>query len=427
MSEKEISQNLSEVLFKPKFNYPETSVISNSGTELTKVSDKLKTFGFMPDWYRPIHLFSWTLQGGNCLDIEEALANIATSTKERSRPQCFDTVKEYGSGNWIYEFSAIGQRRLLKAKSAEEKNDLLDASHQYRMAARYFAIAAYPYLRGDVLAADADLQSRRAYRSMFKCDPNNGELLEEQIDIGQDKPVTGYLHIPDKNTVQPCLVLAGSYESHPCDFYRLYDNFLRERGIAMFTVEMPGQGASDKLNLNANSSVVIEAAIRHLAKVSCIDSSNIAIMGLNIGANAAMRAAILNEKTVKALVLITPAVNSLFTDSRILDNLPLCLRSLYANRLGIDAGNWESAKPLFKTLSLKTQGLLSSSGGCKVPCYTIEIDSSATTKEDLNLIRNNFSSCEVDEMKDINYSQFINKAFVKAFDFIKDKFSGQDS
>lgn len=41
-----LSQNLSETLFKPKFDYPETSMISNSGVDLPVLSRHDPLLGF---------------------------------------------------------------------------------------------------------------------------------------------------------------------------------------------------------------------------------------------------------------------------------------------------------------------------------------------------------------------------------------------
>ena len=65
--------------------------------------------------------------------IDEAIANISVSKNMRNREKCFDTVKDYGSGNWIYEFNSIAQRRVTAAHACEEKQDLEGAGHNYRI------------------------------------------------------------------------------------------------------------------------------------------------------------------------------------------------------------------------------------------------------------------------------------------------------
>ena len=161
--------NLSEILFKPKHDYIETSLISNSGCPLPDIGDGLHMMGshFRSLWYRPINRYTWTYLGANCLDVDLALSNIVMSKNPRTRAECFDTIEQYGPGNWIYEFSSIAQKRVMQARLCEESGNLEQASHEYRMASRYFAIASYPNLKGDVLAAQASLLGRKAYRKIL--------------------------------------------------------------------------------------------------------------------------------------------------------------------------------------------------------------------------------------------------------------------
>ena len=83
-------ENLSELLFKPKFSYPETSTVSNSSFEDLDNCYESELMGFSKYFYRPVTRFSWVLTGGNLLDIDEALANICTSKATRTRPKLFD-------------------------------------------------------------------------------------------------------------------------------------------------------------------------------------------------------------------------------------------------------------------------------------------------------------------------------------------------
>ena len=106
---------LSQILFKPQPNYIETSLISNSGAAVPDIA--LRPYsgsGFHANWYRPLNRYMWSWMGGNPLDIEEALANIACSEEKRSRENMFDTVSLYGPGNWIFEFANIAQKRIFK-------------------------------------------------------------------------------------------------------------------------------------------------------------------------------------------------------------------------------------------------------------------------------------------------------------------------
>lgn len=416
------SENLSEELFKTKFKYEETSMISNSGVELPKLSYEDSAYGFTPSYYRPIHRFNWVIGGGNVLDIDEALAKISVSKNERSRPKCLDTVKEYGPGHWIYEFSTIAQSRVTKAHAAMEKGDMQCASHNFRMAARYFGIAAYPNLKSDVLALHADVLCIKYYKQMFEVDPNLVPIKEETFTV-DGKKVTGYLHLPDTESMHPCLVVACSYENSIEDHFRLFTNYLKPNNIAMFLIEMPGKGACDKLNLGDHFSLGVEAALEHLSTLNCIDSTKIALMGRAFAATTCIRASLMKPNLVKALIAITPFVHSIFTEKEFLDSMPLCLRSSLCNRLNLDASNWEILIPRFKAFSLKNQGILSNSNRCTTPTLVCTIKNSYVSGNDITLLENNYKDFSLYEHENEGYSAFAKDSIERISKFLVEKLS----
>ncbi|MGN0903225.1 MAG: alpha/beta hydrolase [Succinivibrio sp.] len=396
MSDKSYSDNLSEILFKPKFDYPETSQISNSGCAMPKLGKLDSVFGFMSGFYRPVLKYNWAVNGGNPLDIEEALSNIRVSTSQRTRPKCFDTVKEYGDGNWIYEFNTIAQKRVLMAHECEAQGDLVKASHHYRLASRYFAIAAYPNLKGDILALNSDALCRSTYKKMFDIDDTLGELEVLQFTV-DGKNVKGYLHIPSKDQPQPCIVAVCQYEASITSFFRFYTQCLKDRNIALLVIEMPGIGACDKLNLADHFSSVIEEAVKTVIELPYIDSTNIGLLGSALASTACIRATVLLKDIIKTVVCDMPMIHGFYTDRKILNSLPLCLRSSLCNRLDLDASSWsEIVIPQLKMFSLKEQGLLSSLGVAnRASLCLCSYKNSVFTNIDAQIMQNRFSDVEV--------------------------------
>ncbi len=417
----EESLNLSEILFKPKFVYPETSTISNSGIELPHLSRDDISLGFDSKFYRPVLKFEWVFSGGSALDIDEALANICVSKAPRSRESLYDTVKEYGKGHWNFEFNTIAQNRVNKAHICEEKNDMLGASHNYRLASRYFAIAAYPYLKSDVLAQNSDVLCRTTYKKMYDIDPSNGILQVHSFKV-DGKTVSGYLHLPDLKQVYPCVVIACPYEASFSSYYRFINDYLRHAGISAFVVEMPGVGACEKLNLNDHFSMVIENAVDYLSGLKYIDATNIGLYGSIMSATACIKAAILKAKSIKALAVVAPFVHSFFTDREILDSLPLCLRSSLCNRLDLDASSWDTIIPQLKVFSLKELGLLSSSGSCRIPTFVSTVEDSVVSKDDIRMLENNFSDIYMHTMEKMGRADFMRKSIVEVTQFFSEKF-----
>lgn len=412
------SANLSEILFKPKYDYVETSMISNSGCALPDLGDGFHLMGshFRALWYRPLNRFSWAYLGANSLDIDEALSHIVISDNERSRDQCYDTVKQYGPGNWIYEFCTIGQRRINQARQCEEQGDLVHASHHYRMASRYFAIAAYPNLKGDDLAAQASLYGRRAYRKIFNDPVKYGYYAEQVFNVGGEK-VTGYLHSVSNKEVQPCVVVVTSYGSTATDYYRLFSDYLRKEGIAIFAVDMPGLGSASKILLGAETSVVLEAAVEHLKKVPYIDSSAIGALGFHVSANAVARLAITHRDLFKALVFVSPALHNAFVNQDLLNSMSLAARSSLANRLNLDASTWNTIIPQLQILSLRKQGLVGRNNRVDTKTLTLMMPVDLKYNNDQDLIDQVFANNKTLAFTKMRVSEFAPRIFSSASKF----------
>lgn len=384
--EQDLKQNLSEVLFKPRRTSLETSIISNSGCPLPEVNFKVQSlFGFSRSWYRMVNRFYWTWLGGNLLDIDEALANVAVSQNHRTRPQCLDTVEDYGPGNWIYEFNTIAQRRVqLAARCEGEKR-----AHHLRLASRYFAIAAYPYLKGDDLAAEAALYSRRHYREVFAASKECGYYSTESF-MYQGHRIYTYLHSPDNLNLHPCVLVVCAYEQSSTDFFRFFNDYLRPQGIALSVIEMPGAGSCANIRLDHKCSDFLKAAVDHLSSLPFIDSSAIGIYAGGVAAMAALRLTLLNPGLIRAAAFNNPIIDNMFVNPEALQNVPLCLRSSFANRMDLDASSWDTVIPQVQFLSLRRQGLLSNAQKLRMPILCFYLKSINLTLDDARLIERTF-------------------------------------
>lgn len=412
--------NLSEILFKPKHDYIETSLISNSGCPLPDIGDGLHMMGshFRSLWYRPINRYTWTYLGANCLDVDLALSNIVMSKNPRTRAECFDTIEQYGPGNWIYEFSSIAQKRVMQARLCEESGNLEQASHEYRMASRYFAIASYPNLKGDVLAAQASLLGRQAYRKIFNEVSRTGHYQEEEFTFKGEK-ISGYLHCVDTKKLQPCVVVVATYESTSTDYYRLFKDYLRKMGIALFIIDMPGMGSAQKLVLDEQSSDLVEAAIEHLQKLKFIDTTAIGLYGYRFSANAAARLTLLRPDLVKALALVSPAIHSAYLNQKVLNSMSLATRSSLANRLNADASNWAVIVPQLQTLSLKVQGLIGYHASNKTPTLSIYTPVDLKYNDDRDMVSKAFSNNHDIVFKQMRVSEFVPRIFTEISEFFR--------
>ena len=158
--------NLSETLFKPRFKHRETSTLVKRHGHVPQASIASALDGTsQANWYRIINRLMWVWRGVSPIEIEHVLSHIAASTAERSDERLLDTVVGYRSGNWIYEWSH--QAMSWQQRAQEEKDPTL-AGEYWLQAANLYSIAAYPHLKGDDLAEQAEALANRAYAESAK-------------------------------------------------------------------------------------------------------------------------------------------------------------------------------------------------------------------------------------------------------------------
>jgi esterase FrsA len=93
-------------------------------------------------------------------EILDVQARIVMSEAERTDSELYDTVVGYRGGNWIYEWS---KQAMLWQQKASQEEDATRSGKHWLHAANLYAIAAYPHLKGDELAEQAQALANRAY------------------------------------------------------------------------------------------------------------------------------------------------------------------------------------------------------------------------------------------------------------------------
>jgi esterase FrsA len=184
--------NLSETLFKPRFKHPETSTLVRRLTH-SKQSPVESTLdgNNAPHWYRMINRLMWIWRGVDPKEILDVQARIAMSTAEHTDPELYDTVVGYRGGNWIYEWST--QAMQWQQKASQEQDTTLSGQH-WLHASNLYSIAAYPHIKGDVLAEQAQALANRAYEEAAQRLP--GTMKEMEFAIPGGSPVIGFCICP---------------------------------------------------------------------------------------------------------------------------------------------------------------------------------------------------------------------------------------
>ncbi|WP_445402368.1 esterase FrsA [Zobellella sp. An-6] len=352
----EQDQTLSERLFTRVEQVRETSTISFAGRR-NDASAQIAPYvdgAHLPGFYRLQKRAFWRWQGTDSIEIESTLARIAVAAGPRSVEQWLDTVSEYKSGNWVFEWSQLGAgayqagMALVAAEPARARQKLLAA-------ARYFSLASYPHLKGDVLSLQAQLLANQAYRQAGQLLPV--PLKELRIPYN-GKEVQGYLHLPRQDKALPLVIVSGSLDSLQLDFWRFYEEYLAPAGIAMLTVDMPGIGYSSHWPLVQDSSRLHQAVLDYVPRIPWVDERRVGVLGVRMGGNVAARLAFLEPFKLRTVISIAGAANLFFTDRERFMQTPAMLRDTIANRMGVRSNDWEQLFHHCRGFSLKTQGLM---------------------------------------------------------------------
>ncbi|WP_226568371.1 esterase FrsA [Mangrovibacter yixingensis] len=347
-------ENLSVSLFKPRFKHPETStLVQRPRNDKPLMVESTLDGSTVPHWYRMINRLMWIWRGVDPREIIEVQARIAACDAERTRDDWMDTVIGYRSGNWIYEWSR--QAMSWQQQATQEENNA-QSGKCWLKAANLYSIAAYPHLKGDELAEQAQTLANRAYEEATL--RLHGELRQLEFRIPGGSAITGFLHMPEGEGPWPTILMCGGLDALQSDYYQLFSRYFAPRGIAMLTIDMPSIGYSSKWKLNQDSSQLHQHVLQHLTNIPWVDHTRVAAFGFRFGANVAVRLAYLESPRLKAVACLGPVVHSLLSDPQRQRNIPDMYIDVLASRLGMMNASNAILSTELNRYSLKTQGLL---------------------------------------------------------------------
>ncbi|MFC3394711.1 esterase FrsA [Brenneria rubrifaciens] len=377
--------NLSETLFKPSFKHAETSTLVKRTRHTSEALGVHYTLEgeHTRSWYRMLNRLMWIWRGVDPWDIEEVLSRIAVSKAERSREHLLDTVIGYRSGNWIYEWVKQGASWQ---QQAMDGTDDAQNGQWWLNAANLYSIAAYPYIKGDELAEQAQTLANRAYEEAAKYLPY--ELKELSFPIQGGGSLIGFLHLPQSGKAPfPTILMCGSLDVLQSDYYRLFRDYLAPAGMAMLTIDVPSVGFSSRWKLDQDSSFLHQQVLRALPDVPWVDHCRVGAFGFRFGANIAVRLAYLESQRLRAVACLGPVVHHLLCDAQRQQQVPDMFMDVLASRLGMPFSTDMALKIELGRYSLKTQGLLGRR--CPTPMLAGYWDNDLVSpKEEASLIAN---------------------------------------
>ncbi|WP_165755965.1 esterase FrsA [Gilliamella apis] len=367
-----MTENLSEKIFKPQYDYPETSSLinrldSSNGSSISPLDGEIDS-----KWYRIINPLLWYWRGLPKLEIEAVLSRIAISTKRHTNDKWLDSVIGYQSGNWIYEFlnqAAMWQAKADNAAQSSLTEESKNSLHQdYLIASEYASIASYPHFKNDELAMYAQTCAYQSYMKALEYSPYSTKQLEFKI---ENRVIKSILHLPNNSNsgVCPVVLICNGLGNLQIDYYRYFSEYLAPQGFAMLTVDLPTVGYSRNFVLSQNSSQIHQAVIEQLPSVPWVDSNRVIVAGFRFGSHIATRLAYLMPNKIKGLFNFTPFIHQLFVDKALQQNLPNSYKDMLASRLGLTSVSNQQLAAELNYFSLKNQGLLTHS--CPVPVMNI--------------------------------------------------------
>lgn len=243
--------------------------------------------------YRLLHVDSWVESGLRYDDIKTALANMQSSEKDRFRVE-YDTVIEYGPGNWVYEFEQFGDSYLQEAKTYELTGEKQKAQELYIRASMYYKVATFPGIFRKWNPTYRE--SIEAYKKCLAAYEKYGQYLTsplEKVTVDVDNEnVFGYLHLPYevKNKKIPLVMLTNGTDFFMTELYQFTEKLLA-KGFGVFVFDLPGIGASHKITLKpgVEGTKLHKAFLSKLSKDSRLDINKIGLIGKSMGGNLASR------------------------------------------------------------------------------------------------------------------------------------------
>ncbi|MGF1680480.1 esterase FrsA [Photobacterium minamisatsumaniensis] len=351
-------QNLSEKLFAPRQTSKETSSLVKLANVVDKPVHNALDGDSETGWYRVLRRPQWAWQGIDPIEMEAIFSRMANSDAARTRDDLLDTVIGYKPGNWTYEWCHSGAayqkagRALLESGESADKTK---AAENLLKASMYYSIAAYPHIKGDALAAQAELQANQVYREAMESMPHQMRTIDVKY---ENKTFQAFIHLPCTDKLLPTVIVSGGLDTLQSDLWRLYHDYLGPAGFAMITLDMPSVGHSASWSLNEDTSRLHQALLQQVKDVPWVDHNRVAMLGFRFGGNAAIRLGFLEPSRLKTCISVGGVVNSLLTEPKRLDTLPRMYLDMFASRMGKHGVSKASLMSHLPAWSLKLQGLL---------------------------------------------------------------------
>ncbi|WP_084419244.1 esterase FrsA [Photobacterium sp. J15] len=347
--------NLSEKLFAPRQTSKETSSLVKLAHANAKPIHNAIDGDSEKGWYRMLRRPQWAWQGIDPIEQEAILSRMANSEAPRTSDDLLDTVIGYKPGNWVYEWSQAGAMYQKTARDLVNAGESEKAAEMLLTASMYYSVGAYPHLKGDTLAGQAELQANQTYREAISYMPHKMRTIDVKY---EGKTFQAFIHMHRTDKLLPTVIVSGGLDALQSDMWRLYHDYLAPAGFAMVTLDMPSVGHSSAWALTEDTSRLHQALLQQIKEVPWVDHTRVAMLGFRFGGNAAIRLGFLEPGRLKTCVSLGGVIHSILTDSKRLNAMPRMYLDMLASRMGKNGVSQASLTSHLSAWSLKQQGLL---------------------------------------------------------------------
>ncbi len=188
--------------------------------------------------------------------------------------------------DFVREFSATARRREAKAETFEAAGRLVAARESYMIASLLWATARWP-----IFEANETLEQLEG--RMNHCYARYAELAARPVEIVripfEGKQLPAYLHLPHEpapGETFPCVVNIPGMDSSKESGVMMYGDAFLERGIAVLSIDGPGQAECCTLGIYVTATNHMDAAVATLDWLdahAAIDSDKIVVRGTSFG------------------------------------------------------------------------------------------------------------------------------------------------
>jgi dipeptidyl aminopeptidase/acylaminoacyl peptidase len=169
------------------------------------------------------------------------------------------------------------------AVEAENRGHLVTAREMYHRAALYYGKAQLYFHQDSPRKKEMHADMVRCYKKV--CEYSTYRLERVEIPF-QDKKIYAVLHLPDTDKPVPAVLLVPGMDMIKEDYPNPNDNQFLNRGMAVMSIDGPGQGETRVNGLTVtldNYQQAGKAAIDFLTSLPEVDSEKIGIFGISMG------------------------------------------------------------------------------------------------------------------------------------------------